>query len=90
MPNNERMHNANSLIDGLGGTAQVARKLGIASPSVSEWRKRGFIPQDKLVLLAPGAEAIGLAKRVELLPLSVCYLVWPELAETQTQEVTNA
>lgn len=33
-------------IDTLGGTAAVARMLGIAAPSVSNWRRTG-IPADR-------------------------------------------
>lgn len=43
------------LIDLLGGTNAVARRLGIKPPSVSEWRKNGM-PDDKLILLAVDIE----------------------------------
>jgi hypothetical protein len=32
------------LIDLLGGTSEVARQLGLASPSVSGWRKDNSVP----------------------------------------------
>lgn len=69
---------ATSLIDALGGTAAVARLLGIRSPSVSEWRQKG-IPDDKKIRLAPIAEAAGVATRKQLFPQDY-HLIWPELA----------
>lgn len=44
------------LIERLGGTSAVAAILEIKPPSVSEWRARGLIPDDKLMRLAPHAE----------------------------------
>ena len=67
------------LIDSLGGTAAVADLLGVKSPSVSEWRHRG-IPDDKLIRLAPIAEARGIATRQQLFPNDYA-AIWPELAD---------
>lgn len=47
-----------ALIERLGGTTAVADFFAIKSPSVSEWRSRGVIPDDKLMLLAPWAEQV--------------------------------
>lgn len=38
------------IIDGLGGTGEVARLCEIEPPSVSEWRKKG-IPNARLLYL---------------------------------------
>lgn len=47
-----------ALIERLGGTSAVAEFFDIKPPSVSEWRARGVIPDDKLMLLAPRAEQV--------------------------------
>jgi hypothetical protein len=44
------------IIDQLGGTAVVARLVGCRSPSVSEWRHKGVIPQDRCPLIERGTE----------------------------------
>ncbi|MDR5777278.1 MULTISPECIES: carph-isopro domain-containing protein [unclassified Caballeronia] len=70
-----------ALIDALGGTTAVARLLGITAPSVHAWRKGG-IPDDKLIRLAPLAEKRGVCCRRDLRPVD-WHLIWPELAEEQ-------
>ena len=70
--------NHSELIDRLGGTASVARILGIKSPSVTAWRIGG-IPDDKLIRLARIAEQSGIATRKQLLP-NVWQQIWPDLA----------
>ncbi|MDM0003912.1 YdaS family helix-turn-helix protein [Variovorax sp. J22G73] len=70
----------NQLLDALGGTAAVAELFGIKQPSVSEWRKSGRIPDDKLIRLAPIAEARGIVSRKELFP-NDWQAIWPELAD---------
>lgn len=72
------------LIDDLGGTATVARLLGIKSPSVSEWRGNG-IPEARLIELAPIAEKRGLVTRKELFPTKYMRL-WPDLADAEASE----
>ncbi|MDR5833332.1 carph-isopro domain-containing protein [Caballeronia sp. LZ034LL] len=69
------------LIDALGGTTAVARLLGITPPSVHAWRKGG-IPDDKLIRLAPFAEKRGICQRRDLRPAD-WHLIWPELAAKQ-------
>lgn len=69
-----------SLIEALGGTAAVAELTGVKPPSVSGWKESGRIPDDKLMRLAPVAEARGIATRKELFPTDY-FLIWPELAE---------
>jgi hypothetical protein len=44
-------HPDSALIDLLGGTAVVARMVGVKSPSISEWRKAG-IPSARRQYLA--------------------------------------
>ena len=56
----------------------MARMLGIQPPSVSAWREKKRIPDDKLARLAPAAEAAGLASRKELLP-DHWRQIWPDL-----------
>jgi DNA-binding transcriptional regulator YdaS (Cro superfamily) len=63
----------------LGGTKEVADLLRIRPPSVSAWKKCG-IPDDKLIRLAPIAEARGISKRSELFPNDFMD-IWPELRE---------
>lgn len=67
------------LIDELGGTTAVATLVKIQPPSVSEWRQRERIPEDKLIRLASIAESRGIATRRELFPDDY-HLIWPELA----------
>ena len=66
------------IIDKLGGTLAVAALAGIKPPSVSEWRQRGRIPDDKLIRLAPVLEARGIVNRWDLFP-GDWHLIWPEL-----------
>ncbi len=68
------------IIDALGGTFAVATLAGIKPPSVSEWRKRCRIPNDKLIRLAPITEARGIASRRDLFP-DDWHVIWPELAK---------
>ena len=70
---------AKTLIDKLGGTAAVAVLAGVKAPSVSGWKDAGRIPDDKLIRLAPIAEARGIATRQELFPNDFGD-IWPELA----------
>lgn len=83
------------LIDLLGGTNAVARRLGIKPPSVSEWRKNGM-PDDKLILLAVDIERAsrGAVRRWHLRP-GDWHRIWPELVGTKgapalQQEVGDA
>ena len=70
--------NAAQFVNALGGTADVAVLAKVRPSSVSEWKARDRIPPDKLIRLAPVAEARGLATRKELFP-DDWYLIWPEL-----------
>jgi DNA-binding transcriptional regulator YdaS (Cro superfamily) len=72
--------NASTFIEALGGTAVVAALTGVKPPSVSGWKESGRIPDDKLIRLAPIAEARGIATRKELFPTDF-WAIWPELAE---------
>lgn len=65
-------------IDDLGGTAEVAALLTIKAPSVSGWKEKGRIPDDKLIRLAPVAEARGIKTRQQLFPTDYGQ-IWPEL-----------
>ena len=73
-----------TLIEAFGGTAAVAHLVGVKAPSVSGWKESGRIPDDKLIRLAPIAEARGIVSRKELFPNDWA-AIWPELAgEVQT------
>lgn len=71
---------ATKLIDALGGTAAVAALSGVKAPSVSGWKEAGRIPDDKLIRLAPVAEARGVVTRKQLFPKD-WQDIWPELAK---------
>lgn len=74
-----------ALIEALGGTAAVAELTGVKPPSVSGWKESGRIPDDKLIRLAPIAEARGIASRAELFPKDY-FRIWPELADAPDSE----
>jgi DNA-binding transcriptional regulator YdaS (Cro superfamily) len=79
-------HRAAELIDLLGGTAAVAKLLGIKPPSVSEWRSKG-IPDDKLIrlTLAIERESKGAITRQMLFPN--CWSdIWPESERVPASE----
>lgn len=72
-------------VDAMGGTNAVAALLGIKPPSVSGWRDGRDvhqIPDDKLIRLAPIAEARGIASRKDLRPQD-WQSIWPELAQKE-------
>lgn len=81
MPN-DRGVNHLELIEALGGTRAVAELTGVKPPSVSEWKARARIPDDKLMRLAPLSEARGLASRKDLFP-DDWHVIWPELIATE-------
>lgn len=68
------------LIEALGGTAAVSELSGVKPPSVSGWKEAGRIPDDKLIRLAPIAEARGIVTRKKLFPKD-WQKIWPELAK---------
>jgi DNA-binding transcriptional regulator YdaS (Cro superfamily) len=68
------------LIDKLGGTAEVARFVGVRLPSVSDWRKHG-VPELRLIAMGAHIERVAGIKRWELRP-SDWHLIWPELVGT--------
>lgn len=78
--------NAIELIEALGGTAAVAELSGVKPPSVSGWKETGRIPDDKLIRIAPIAEARGIASRKELFPTD-WQDIWPELAGPKGRRV---
>lgn len=77
------------LIEALGGTAAVAELSGVKPPSVSGWKEACRIPDDKLIRLAPIAEARGITTRKALFPVD-WHLIWPELASIGPLEASNA
>lgn len=42
---------ASAIIEALGGTSAVAEMCDIEPPSVSEWKKRNYIPKARLMYL---------------------------------------
>ena len=70
------------LIEQLGGTSVVADLANVKPPSVSEWKANNRIPDDKLIRLAPVAEARGIASRKILFP-NDWQDIWPELTGEQ-------
>lgn len=55
--------NHRALIEALGGTFATAELARVKAPSVSGWKETGRIPDDKLMRLAPIAEARGITTR---------------------------
>ena len=80
MPNNGAV-NDSQLIDLLGGTAAVARRIGARLASVSEWRQRG-IPEGRLIELGAEMQNLGGPARWELRPAD-WHRIWPELVGTE-------
>ena len=77
------MLQASEIIDLLGGTAKVARLMGVRPPSVHEWRERG-IPEDKMLRLAVPLEeqTCRRVRRWHLRP-DDWHRIWPELIGTE-------
>ena len=73
--------NDGSIIDLLGGTAAVARRVGARLASVSEWRKNG-IPDGRLIELGADIERAGGMPRWDLRP-DDWHRIWPELIGTE-------
>jgi len=70
-----------ALIDRLGGTAAVARRIGARPASVSEWRTKG-IPDGRLIELGAEIERAGIMPRWALRPCD-WHLIWPELIDAK-------
>jgi hypothetical protein len=69
--------NDNEIIDRLGGTAAVARRVNARLSSVSEWRVNG-IPESRRIQLGAEIEHVGGPSRFDSRP-SDWHLIWPEL-----------
>ncbi|MDP9992004.1 hypothetical protein J2W28_001032 [Variovorax boronicumulans] len=78
-----------ALIEALGGTFATALLANVKAPSVSGWKEKGRIPDDKLIRLAPVAEARGIATRKQLFPNDWA-AIWPELADPVQAEPAKA
>ena len=67
------------MIDLLGGTVAVAKKLRLSPAAVTQWKLVG-IPLNRLVFLAAEIEkqSHGLVTRQDMFPKLALY-VWPEL-----------
>lgn len=73
------MLTAAEIIDRLDGTNAAARFFGVAPPSVSEWVRKGCIPEDRLI-----RKAALLEQRVEGFDRRTQWPesfrdIWPEL-----------
>lgn len=69
--------NDSDLIDKLGGTGWVARRLNIAAASVSEWRSKGIPDGRRIELGADIQRKAGLPRWVQR-PRD-WHRIWPEL-----------
>jgi DNA-binding transcriptional regulator YdaS (Cro superfamily) len=69
--------NHGQIIDLLGGTAAVARRVSVRPASVSEWRSKG-LPDGRLIELAAEIEDKGGPRRWDLRP-DDWHRIWPEL-----------
>lgn len=71
--------NDSAILDALGGTAAVARRLRVSSASVSEMRKKG-IPEGRKIELGAAIEVAtsGAVPRWALRP-DDWHCIWPEL-----------
>ena len=65
------------LIDRLGGTSAVAKRLRVAPASVSEWRAKGIPPGRRVELAADIERAIGTPRWTQR--PSDWHRIWPEL-----------
>ena len=68
------------LIDRLGGTAAVARRIGAQPASVPEWLKKRF-PDSRLIELGAEIHRAGIMPRWDLRPTD-WHRIWPELIGT--------
>jgi hypothetical protein len=74
------MLNAVEIVGDLGGTNAAARFFGVQPPSVSEWVKKGEIPEDKLIRKAATLEKqLPRFHRRSQWP-ETYHEIWPELA----------
>lgn len=69
--------NDDDLINLLGGTAAVSRRVGARLSSVSAWRTQG-IPVGRLIELGADIERAGGKPRWDLRPYD-WHRIWPEL-----------
>ena len=72
---------ASQIVERLGGTNKAARFFSVRPPSVSEWVKKGEIPDDRLIKNAARLERAlpGEFSRVAQWP-DDWREIWPELA----------
>lgn len=78
-----------TLIEKLGGTFAVAVLAKVKPPSVSGWKEANRIPDDKLIRLAPIAEARGIVSRKILFPNDWAE-IWPEMAQSTRKGTAKA
>ena len=71
------------MIDLLGGTVAVAKKLRLSPSAITQWKLVG-IPLNRLVFLAAEIEkqSHGLVTRQDMFPKLALY-VWPDLIPKQ-------
>jgi DNA-binding transcriptional regulator YdaS (Cro superfamily) len=81
---------AGEVIDLLGGTMAVAEILSIKPPSVSEWKLRNSIPNDKLIRLAVTIESKTEFRinRQTLFPAD-WQRIWPEIGAMRQPETVS-
>ena len=77
------------IIEGLGGPAAVAARLGIKAPSVHGWMTgKNGIPDSRLIELGADIEAAGLYTRKQIHPKD-WMRIWPELVAPEMLEVKH-
>ncbi len=83
------MLNASEIVDGLKGTNAAARFFGVQPPSVSEWVKKGVIPDDRLLRKAALLEECcpGFSRRTQW--PDAFRQIWPELAAKDPADQGN-
>lgn len=84
---------AREIIELFGGVSKVANLFKIANSSVSEWKVKNRIPDDKMIILAARIEkktqdARKPFGRKEIRP-NDWHEVWPELANDHSKHAVN-
>lgn len=81
------MLTASEIVEGLGRTNAAARFFDVKPPSVTEWIKKGAIPDEKLIRRAGALERALPGRFSRRTQWPDCYHeIWPELATGQENE----
>lgn len=81
---------AEEVIKIFGGVSNVARFVGVKSPSVCGWREKNIVPDDKLIIMAPTIEAMTVNTDTPFTRKSMFpnnwQIIWPELLTENTED----